>query len=107
MALQKVEQLTGQPSGKAQHSPEAMVEAWKRLVGKDAVVRVQCEPGRRATIKVLCSMLQCVEAACEEQGAKAGTVFAVIEGWNKPTLEGGAIWPGGEPVSYEVEPLVR
>ena len=48
-------------------------------------------------------LLQYVEAVCVELDSNAGTVFAVLEGWQKDTLEGASVWELGQDVSYAIE----
>lgn len=66
----------------------------EHLCASDAVLNITVEAGRRATVKVVCSVLQCVEAACEklvDQG-EVGTILAVLQGFNKTELEGTSVW---------------
>ena len=106
-AIQKVNALSGRTGagGDADHSIEEMVKAWSEIVSEDAVIHITLDPGRRATIKVLSSVLQCIEAACEQLDEEAGTVLAVLQGWEKEALEGTSIWTPGESHLFEVEAL--
>ena len=46
---------------------------------ESVVVNVTVDARRRATIKVLSTVLQCIDAACESLGEKAGGVIVLLE----------------------------
>jgi len=108
LAGRDLRNLLGVPGGSnLNNNPDDLVELLTPLVRSDLILVILVEAGRRATVKVVNHLLQCVEAACEQLGEEAGTCLAVLEGYGKDELEGTSVWEAGADLSYSVTDITH